>query len=89
MRTVRATVLEEAASLLVLGVLGGDGQGQGDERQEEEEDRLARHVYSFRPTTKAGAPPFTSTACSDLAPSGQRNATAWRPAATFRSRIGG
>ena len=70
---VRAAVLEEAPGLLVGGLLRGGGQGQGDEGEEEE--RMARHGYSFRPMTKVGAAAFTSTTCSDLAPSGQRKAT--------------
>ncbi len=87
LRAIRAAVLEEAPGLLVGGLLRGGGQGQGDEG--ENEKRMARHGYSFRPVTKVGEAPFTSTASSYLAPSGQRKDTVWRPAATGRSRIGG
>jgi hypothetical protein len=90
LRAVSATVLEEAAGLHVLGLLGGDGHGHEEQRHEEVEAPMVSHVHSFgRPTTKVGAPPFTSTACSDFAPSGQRKATVCRPAAIGRSRIGG
>ena len=73
--------------LLVGRLLRG---GSGRERDEHgQEQGRAPHAYSFLPTTKAGAPAFTSTAWSERAPPGQRNETLWRPAASARSRIGG
>ena len=62
---VGPAVLEEAAGLVVGGLLGEGGRAQDEEEQEEV--REARHGYSFRPTTNAGRPPCTSTACSDRA----------------------